>query len=266
MPTIAEISLDLVKETTDFLTLGFVGKETSRLSRNKNKGEDEEDKEHIATLLDVDKGMDIKAMAQVADIPPLTLASPPHPMSLIAKIPFRFSRMTARLPTQIALDKRLEHRRESRPSMISAFGGTKKGWLVRVEADLLKSHCVYGVLKETGELHIFEDDTSMAEIAVYHLNVAKRTVKCTVTNVGLMEYRSMKFFLFEMTGAVPQAAKAMTKKEAKQFVKKWNGVTIRFAASDPDVLDDWIDAILDVGVRMIKPERGGEMVKVQRCD
>ena len=89
-------------------------------------------------------------------------------------------------------------------------------------------------------------------------------IKCTVTNVGAMDFRSLKFFSFELTAAIPLPPRALSKKESKAFINEWSGKTLRFASSSPDELDDWIDALLDTGARMVAPERGGELSSYQR--
>ena len=56
------------------------------------------------------------------------------------------------------LATRLEDRRAGRPAVINAFGGIRKGWLVQIRDEVMESGVVYCVLKDTGELHVFEND------------------------------------------------------------------------------------------------------------
>jgi hypothetical protein len=91
-----------------------------------------------------------------------------------------------------------------------------------------------------------------------------KRIKTTVTNVGRFEFRSLLFFVFEVSGALPLPPKNISKRENKEYIKMWSNSSLKLAAIDPNTLDDWIDSFTEVGCKMIKPVRAGEMSTTQR--
>ena len=68
-----------------------------------------------------------------------------------------------------------------------------------------------------------------------------------MTNVGMKTIRGLEFYMFQLFATSLRIDESLPKREAQENVRLHEGRPLTFVAQDPQLLDEWIDALIDCG-------------------